>query len=352
MARSLLEDHKLIWNTARTSQFQASRQSKAELRLAPVSGDQKQPSEKRFSRLLECQIAKTPSDQKSCLRDEELLQQEEERRRWEKERLGHEKTRQLWEQERLNHENARHRWDRERVDHENACRQWEKERVEHEELNLKRGEERRNHETTRKLWEQECVEHANRRYQWEKEHVDHEGLSRQREKECRMYEEIRCQWDEDRRQWEEQRCANEKIYVEWEEERRQWHFAGVLHAQKCLQWKGLCHQRETQLEQWEEGWTRFVHNWDILSSLSIPSNGRSNAVLNSWPDKVSMRLLRSEGVGQGFFDKISRTSLWSEHGFSKSMRNSLHGHKEGAMWASARFAHGIKAAFNTSRDIK
>jgi hypothetical protein len=351
MARSLLVDYKFIWNTTRASRLQAARQNEAESQLTPVSDGQKQ---KLYGsdQLLERSIGKTFSEEKLRQWNEELLLHGKEQRRWEKECLGHEKTRQIWEQERLDHETIRRRWEKERVDHENTRLQWEKERIEHEEANLKRGKELFNHETIRQLWEEKCVEHVDICHRWEKELIDHEELSCQRDKERRVNKEKCRQWDEERRQWEEERCANEKMYLEWEEERCQWHLTGVLHAQKYRLWKEQCHQRETELRRWDVGWTNFVHNWDILSSLSIPSNGKCNTMLSSWPNKVGMRLLRSEGIGEGFFDKILRTPLWSEHGFSETMRRSLHGHDEKAVWASARFANGIKAAFDISRGIE
>lgn len=351
MARSLLVDYKLIWNTTRASSLQAARQNGAKSQLTPVSDDQKQ-NLYGFDQLRERSVGKIFSEDKLRQWNEELLLHGNEQRRWEKECLSHEKTRQIWEQERLDHETIRRRWEKERVEHENTRHRWEKEHIEHQEASLKRRKELLNHETIRQLWEEECVEHAGIRHRWEKELVDHEELSCQRDKERRVNKEKCCQWDEERRQWEEERCENEKMYLQWEEERCKWHLAGVLHAQKYRLWKEQCHQHENELRRWDVGWTNFVHNWDILSSLSIPSNGKCNTMLSSWPNKVSMRFLRSEGIGEGFFDKISRTSLWSEHGFSETMRRSLHGHDEKVIWASARFTNGIKAAFDTSRAIE
>lgn len=310
MARSLLSDCKLIWNSTHTSQSQAARQNEAESQLARDSG--------RWSRGI-------PEGQNRLLHEFDPLLKyqidknltEEKRRQWNEELLKHEKARRHWMKECLDHENTRHQWAKDCLDHEKIRHQWEKERVDHENTRLK--------------WENERVDYENARHQWEKDRFDH---------------------DEATRQWEQERCAHETISLQWEDERRQWDLGRALHAQKCVQRQEQYHRHEEQRRQLQTDWTKFVQVWDMLGSLSIPLNGTATNVLSSWPNKVSMRLLRSEAIGEGFFDNLVRTSSWGKHGFSMSMRRSLHGNDGGALWASARFAHSAKAVFTNATGIE
>jgi hypothetical protein len=322
---------------------------------------------------------------------------------WDTKRLEHEQTRRQWEEERSVNEKKRRQWDTERLEHEQTRRQWEEERSANKKKRCQWNTERIEHEETRRQWEEERSVNDKRCRQWDAERGANEKM-------CLQWKKKRYQWKEERHQWDLERAHHAQRYRRWqsqyhhhEEQRRQWEAGSRYQEHKHSQKQKMGNQnsvagesnhglierhtayaykaQDTEIRagvtpQSKKGgsdcteafplgrfgefgadhfgieitgarnWERYVQVWNMLGSLKISSNGQAMSVLSSWPNKVSIRLLQSKAVDEGFLDNLVRDSHWGKHGFSTNMQHSLHGRKQEALWASAKLAQSVKAAFS------
>jgi hypothetical protein len=309
MARSLSTDCKLVWRFAKSNRSQVIQRNEADNSVLRGSG---QSDERKYSSM------------------DASFQEMTTMMRQTKEHVN---------------ELARRQREKERLDHEKACRQWEEERLAYD----KRHEE----------WTKESLEREQIRSRWEKESLARQKASREWEEECFSNEERRQRWDEEclgrektRRLWEQECRANDRFCLEWREKRSQWDVERASRAQECRQLEEEYHHHVEECQQSEVNWAKFVQVWDVLGALSLPSNGRVTSILSSWPNKVSMRLLRSESSGEGFFDNLATSSFLDKQNFGTTVQRSLLGHDRDALWASASFANGVRAAFSTAMGLK